>query len=225
MATISNTRRALLDTGARRRRFLGPVLFAAATVARVVDVPGLRQPGIAALELVGVIKAPKRNRAKAREQIDIIDQEIASVRAEVSADTEADTGRHTLDIYLCEAQVYVDKLELLKKELSQIANKQYGGRFADQWMIVEALDVCEKQFVHAKWEFWEARWKFYRSSAQTRRHSRASVMTSVTRARVLRFLATRLANLTEQAYVRFGLMDVRSQHRLAIVFMITGAFF
>ncbi|KAG8762828.1 hypothetical protein FRC11_007609 [Ceratobasidium sp. 423] len=108
MAAVSHTRRSLFDTTGARRRFLAPALHTVTTVARMVDVPGLRQHGIAELGLVKALKAPKQNRAKVQDQIDNLNQAIASVRAEFSADAEAETGRHTLDIYLCEAQVYVE---------------------------------------------------------------------------------------------------------------------
>ncbi|KAG8683520.1 hypothetical protein FRC11_013459 [Ceratobasidium sp. 423] len=169
VATIANAWRAWSNiNGTRRRRYLVPAFFMAKTAARIFDVPGLKQSGDVVIGFIEAFKAsrrllaPKQNRMKAREQMDHIDQAIASVQAEVCATTQGDEESHK--IYLYQAQQYVDTLERLKKKLAQEINKRSRARFADQWNIVETLETHEKQFLGARLEFLEARLKVYVSN-------------------------------------------------------------
>ncbi|KAG8754244.1 hypothetical protein FRC11_006763, partial [Ceratobasidium sp. 423] len=150
MAAVVRAWRTLTSTnGTRpsRRRYLVPVLRAAKTAVHVFDVPVLRQSSNAAVGLVeglkaseltvllNIFQASKQNRVKAREQMDRIDQTIASVQAKVTISAQDDESRA---MYLYKVQEFIDKLE--------------RGRFADQWDVAEAPDTYEKQFVDAKLE-------------------------------------------------------------------------
>ncbi|CAE6531407.1 unnamed protein product [Rhizoctonia solani] len=158
MAAVANARRSWLTaTRAHGRKFLGPALFAASVAARVADVPALRQPGEVMRKLAAVLKGPKQLRAKARAQINRIDQVIASIEAEVSADIRSYGENY--ELYLYESQEFVDELGRLRKILAVATNKGHGRQLAEQSNIIETLDVCEERFSEANRKLWEARWR------------------------------------------------------------------
>ncbi|CAE7198043.1 unnamed protein product [Rhizoctonia solani] len=144
-----------------RRRLARPTLSAVTTVAGLVNPPGLIQPSSVALGIAEILKVPKRNHVKIQEQMDRINKEIESVREEVSEYTRNDGDGQ--ELYLYEAQIYVDKLEMLEEKLFKSINKRYayGRLFANQYDITETLEACEKMFLDAKLDYIGARQKFY----------------------------------------------------------------
>ncbi|CAE6415594.1 unnamed protein product [Rhizoctonia solani] len=166
MATVAKTRRRLSRiTGIIHYKLIRPTLLATKTVANIVDPLGLRQSGSGVFGVVEALKAPKQNRVKAQDQIAHIDQTIAYIHEEVSANTQE--GWECRATYLLEAQKFVDKLKELKEKLVKATKKGYLGRFANQRHISEVLETFEMDILKAEMEFLRSESKFNVRSSQS----------------------------------------------------------
>ncbi|CAE6507174.1 unnamed protein product [Rhizoctonia solani] len=225
MANVANARPWLVNaTRNLRHRFLRSTLLTATMAAHIVDPPGLRQSSNVVFGAIKALRAPKRNRNKAQSLMDHIDQTIASLEADVAANTRGDGESQLEMIYLCEAQKYLENLERSREGLLKATNRQYGGRFADQWHIIKVIENSEKQLLDAKLEFQGAGWKIYLLNTKIQDNVRSTALAKTTQSSTMDLLSPSKQPSHNQPH--FGRNDIDKRRRSATVLVIiTGAFF
>ncbi|CUA77890.1 hypothetical protein RSOLAG22IIIB_12895 [Rhizoctonia solani] len=192
--------------------------------ARIVDPPGLRQSSNVVFGAVKALRAPKRNHNKAQSLIDHIDQTVASLEADVAANTRGDGESQLEMIYLCEAQRYLESLERSREELLKATNRRYGGRFADQWHIIKVIEKSEKQLLDAKLEFQGAGWKVYLLNTNIQNNVRSTALAKTTRSSAMDLISPAKRSCHNQPH--FGRNDINKRRRsAAVLVIIASAFF
>ncbi|CAE6528373.1 unnamed protein product, partial [Rhizoctonia solani] len=160
MATTAKTQRKSFNINLlRRRRLLEPAMLVVTSAANIIDASGLRQParvahGIFAALQPDIFQAPKHINAQAQQQIDRIDETIASISP--GAEQISREVRDTTDTcaeYLFTAQAFIDELEKLKAKLVDMKARGYKRRFFFQGGIIQDLDEYDRLFREANRKF------------------------------------------------------------------------
>ncbi|CUA70563.1 hypothetical protein RSOLAG22IIIB_08977 [Rhizoctonia solani] len=148
MATIKRTQRAIFGTTLlRRSKYFTVAGLVATSTIKLVDIPGLQQFARVTREVALVLEAPNRLSARTQEQINRIDETIATITSDVEQldldiESLADIRAH----YLVRVQRFVDTLENLRDELMGIKGKGYKRQLFHQGKIIQRLDYYEEFF-------------------------------------------------------------------------------
>ncbi|KAG8730116.1 hypothetical protein FRC11_007398 [Ceratobasidium sp. 423] len=143
--------------GSRRRSFLGAAGFVAKSLAKVVDLPGLRESTRVARDVATALNAPTNNDVKAQELMNRIDDILGQIKASVGVE-HADTKSEEFKRRYPGLRVVVGKLEGIKEELAKVRDKSYTAKLIRQEDIEQLLGNKEQE-LHAAIQNFCVRWR------------------------------------------------------------------